>query len=219
MSQAFSCEADAQKQLDKWQKQQKFQQLSNTSIKAVGRYNKRGKPKKEQPFDYYEYFIEGDLYTSLAHRQAALKTKGLFIIATNDVRQQLGMEELLTLYKSQQNVERGFRFLKNPEFLTSSLYLKKPERIEALLMMMTCCLMVYAGLEHKIRTGLKEKNLYFKDQKKKAYQEPTARWVFFCFHGVDLLSIDEQRPILVNIQERHQIIIEALGDPYDQIYS
>ncbi|WP_223946184.1 hypothetical protein, partial [Aeromonas caviae] len=36
--------------------------------------------------------------------------------------------------KAQQNVERGFRFLKSPEFLTSSLYLKKPERIEALLM-------------------------------------------------------------------------------------
>jgi len=56
--------------------------------------------------------------------------------------------------------------MKKPEFLTSSFYLKKPQRIEALLMIMTCCLMVYAGIEHKIRTGLKENTLYFPDQNK-----------------------------------------------------
>jgi transposase len=34
-------------------------------------------------------------------------------------------------------VERGFRFLKDPEFLAASLSRKKPERIMALLMVMT----------------------------------------------------------------------------------
>jgi len=166
-AQSFSCETDARNQLEKWQKKQTYQQVSQINIKAVGRYNKKGKPKKNQPFDYFQYYIEGHLFTSLEHRQLALKTKGLFIIATNDVRKQLTMDELLILYKSQQNVERGFRFLKNPEFLTSSFYLKKPERIEALLMMMTCCLMIYAGIEHKIRKGLKDKNLQFKNPNKK----------------------------------------------------
>ncbi len=64
------------------------------------------------------------------------------------------MEKMLSFYKSQQSVERGFRFLKSPDFLISSLYLKKPERIEALLMVMTCCLMIYAALEYKIRQEL-----------------------------------------------------------------
>ena len=30
---------------------------------------------------------------------------------------------------------------------------EKPERIEALLMVMTCSLMIYAALEHRIRQG------------------------------------------------------------------
>jgi transposase len=47
------------------------------------------------------------------------------------------MQFILDEYKSQQAVERGFRFLKSPDFLTSSLFLKKPERIEALLMVVT----------------------------------------------------------------------------------
>jgi len=202
----------------KWQETQKYLQVSNVSIRSQGHYDKKGKPPKDKPFDYYLYYIEGDLYTSLEQREQVLKTKGLFIIATNDVREQLTMQALLDLYKSQQTVERGFRFMKNPEFLTSSFYLKKPQRIEALLMVMTCCLMVYAGIEHKIRTGLKEKSLYFPDQKNKLIQTPTARWVFFCFHGVDILTIDQEQSIIVNLQERHETILESLGPPYGFYY-
>ena len=75
------------------------------------------------------------------------------------------------------------RHLKSPDFLTSALYIKKPERIEALLMVMTTCLMVYASLEHIIRKKLKEQAEYFPDMKKKPTQRPTARWVFQCFAG------------------------------------
>ena len=73
------------------------------------------------------------------------------MLATNDLSESLTVEKMLSLYKSQQSVEQDFRFLKSPDFLASSLYLKKPERIEALLMIMTCCLMIYAALEYKIR--------------------------------------------------------------------
>ena len=67
------------------------------------------------------------------------------------------MDKMLSTYKEQQSVEKGFRFLKSPDFLTNSIFLKKPERIEALLMVMTTCLMIYASLEHQIRKKLKEK--------------------------------------------------------------
>ena len=219
MAEPFACEEDARKSVAHWVKSQKSQKVSNIHIRVVGKYNKRGKPTKDKPFDFYQYFIEGDLYSCLDNRLSRLKTKGMFIIATNDVRKQMSMDEFLELYKSQQNVERGFRFLKNPEFLTSSFYLKKPERIEALLMLMTCCLMVYAGLEHKIRTQLKQKGLQFKDQKKKPTQTPTARWVFFCFTGIHILTIAKQKPIVVNLQERHKIILEVLGSHYQIYYS
>ena len=98
-----------------------------------------------------EYKLTGNLSSSLALRAEQLQQKGFFMLATNDLSESLTMEKMLDLYKSQQSVERGFRFLKSPDFLTSSLYLKKPERIEALLMVMTCCLMIYAALEYKIR--------------------------------------------------------------------
>lgn len=49
----------------------------------------------------------------------------MFMLATNDLSAKLTMEKMLSLYKSQQSVEKGFRFLKSPDFLTSSLYYKK----------------------------------------------------------------------------------------------
>lgn len=128
------------------------------------------------------------------------------------------MEKILSTYKSQQSVEKGFRFLKSSDFLTSAIYLNKPERIEALQMVMNTCLMVYASLEHQVRKQLNAKNLYFPDMKKKPYQNPTARWVFQSFQGVTLLYI-EGKELVVNLKERQQIIINYLGSEYQQIYS
>jgi transposase len=53
--------------------------------------------------------------------------------------------EVLNGYKGQTQAERGFRFLKAPQFLASSLSRKKPERIMALLTVMTVCWLVYAA--------------------------------------------------------------------------
>ena len=83
-------------------------------------------------------------------------------MATNELDDtQLPPQKLLEGYKGQGHAERGFRFLKDPRFLASSLYLKKPERIMALLMVMTVCLLVYAALEYRIRNALKDHGATF----------------------------------------------------------
>lgn len=70
------------------------------------------------------------------------------------------MQFILDEYKSQQAVERGFRFLKVLIF-NLIFFLKKPERIEALLMVMTTCLMIYASVEYQIRKSLLDKDRFF----------------------------------------------------------
>ncbi len=124
----------------------------------------------------------------------------------------------LSTDKSQQSVERGFRFLKSPEFMVSALFLKKPERIEALLMVMTLSLMVYAAIQHRIRLELKKQSRFFPDMKRIPCQTPTARWVFFCFQGINVLLIDDQEKHVVGLQERQLTIISILGRPYQEIY-
>jgi transposase len=91
----------------------------------------------------------------LEKRDGATKQLGLFILATNNIDGSLSMDNILSTYKSKQGVEKGFRFLKSPDFLTSTFDLKNPERIEALLMTLSNCLMVCAVLEHTLREHLK----------------------------------------------------------------
>ncbi len=214
----FACETDANNAITQWRKKQRTLDVV-PEVTRIPVYQTKGRPTKGQSPTRHYYQISGSLFTPLSNRQVALRQLGLFIIATNDLSDNLSMEQLLEHYKSQQSVEKGFRFLKSPDFLTSSIYLKKAERIEALLMVMTSCLMVYASLEHQIRKTLKEKKRYFPDQKKKPGQNPTARWVFQCFENITLLYQQETKPLVLNLKERQRIIIDCLGEQYRQIYS
>ncbi|HBE58755.1 MAG TPA: IS1634 family transposase, partial [Cyanobacteria bacterium UBA11366] len=64
-----------------------------------------------------------------------------FILATNILDNNLLTDrEVLSEYKAQQSNERGFRFIKDPLFFTSSVFVKKPERVEAISMIMGLCL-------------------------------------------------------------------------------
>jgi len=216
--QAFSCQHDAQKAVELWRKTQVYVNVIEEIVENPI-YGKKGQPKKGQTPERIEYKITGNLFTPIERRVNALKQLGFFIIATNDLDSNMTMDKMLSTYKEQQSVEKGFRFLKSPDFLTNSIFIKKPERIEALLMVMTSCLMVYASLEHQIRKKLKEKALHFPDQKKKASQNPTARWVFQCFQGVTVIYLEDQAPMVVNWKSRHQVIIDCLGENYRQMYS
>jgi hypothetical protein len=66
-----------------------------------------------------------------------------FILATNALDEaQWPAPEVLAGSQGQARAERGLRCLKEPQFLASSLSLKKPERLMALLMGMTICWLV-----------------------------------------------------------------------------
>jgi len=49
---------------------------------------------------------------------------GRFILASNDLN--IDPDTILSYYKGQQEVERGFRFLKDKSFRVAEVYLKKP---------------------------------------------------------------------------------------------
>jgi transposase len=87
------------------------------------------------------YQIDGSWASSLPSRHALIDHHRCFILATNELdHTQRTPQELLGGYRGQVHAERGFRLMTDPSFLASSLYLKKPERIMALFMLMTVCL-------------------------------------------------------------------------------
>jgi transposase len=143
-----------------------------------------------------------------------------FILATNDLdSDRLSDLQVLQTYKAPQRAERGFRFLKDPRFQATQFYLKSPQRLMALLMVMTLCLLVYAALEYRRRTALAAPQQTFPDQRGKGVTNPTARWIFPGFTGIHGLLIDGQAAMILNLTARHQLVINLLGQPYQQLYS
>ena len=67
--------------------------------------------------------------------------------------------------------------------------MKTPERLEALLMIMTLSSMVYSAIEYKIRQEFQARRVAFVDQRKRPMRKPTAKWVFSCFLGFHVVYI------------------------------
>ncbi len=217
---AFACEADAQQALAAFAQGLHATALSKVAIRVLPRYRTRGRPGQGAQPDQLVYQIEGSLASSVATHEALVAQQSCFILATNELDdRQLPPQEVLEGYKGQKHAERGFRFLKDPRFLASSLYLKKPERIMALLMVMTVCLLVYAALEYRIRQALKEHAATFPNQKGQPIQNPTTRWVFQYFGGIHLLSSPGQRPLVLNLHETPEHLLRLLGRSYQAFYS
>jgi transposase len=215
----FACEADARQALSRFEQDLQTTFLGTSTVRALPRYGKRGRPGQWAQPEQVVYQIDGALASSRTARQTLIDQHSCFILATNELDdQQLPPQELLDGYKGQGHAERGFRFLKDPQFLASSLYLKKPERIMALLMVMTVCLLVYAGLEYRIRQTLKAHKATFPDQKGKRSHNPTARWVFQYFVGIHLLYQAGQWPTVLNLTAEHQHLLRLLGQPYMRFY-
>jgi transposase len=215
----FACEADAQQALATFTQGLQATFLHEVAVRSTPRYRKRGRPGQGTLPAQILYTIEGALASSIAALQPRVDRQSCFLLATNELDETLlPVQELLAGYKGQAHVERGFRFLKDPRFMAASLYLKKPERIMALLMVMTVCLLVYAALEYRIRKALQDHGATFPNQKGQPVQNPTARWVFQYFVGIHVLLIPGQWPVVLNLTEEHQQLLKLLGKPYERFY-
>ncbi|WP_349305234.1 IS1634 family transposase [Neochlamydia sp. AcF95] len=127
IKQEFSCPNDAKRQLDKFAKKLKYIQIIEPQVIATQKHTTSGRPKAGQKTSMLSYRLEGTVTCSLLNKADLERSKGFFILATNDMDvTSFPAQAVLKTYKAQQSVERGFRFLKSPDFFVSSFFLKKP---------------------------------------------------------------------------------------------
>jgi len=218
--QRFDCEGDARDALEAFEKRLKLTRVHEGRI-VEQRTDKTRRPAEGKEPGPVRYAVEGQLASRTDVHARQLLQKSCFIVATNDTTGAvLSDEQALEAYrKDQQKVERGFRFLKDPLFMASTLFLKSPRRIMALMAIMTLCLMVYAALEHRIRQGLAQQSQTFPDQKGKPTERPTARWVFQSFMDIHLLTLPTLAEIVLNLKAHHKALLNLLGERYVAVYA
>jgi len=221
-NQAFACENDAQQAWKQAMKGKPCWLIAAFTVKEQGQYQQRGRPKKETTPDQTVWYLVPQLEVDQQEVWALARKKAAFIVATNilDV-QRLSHEQVILTYEEQGGVERGFRFLKDPLFLASSVFVKKPERVIALSFVMVLCLLVYRLAEHLLRRQLVATQQTIPNQINKPTNRPTMRWVFQCFEGIDLLHIrigSRWQTQVLGLQALHQQILRLLGPAYSQFY-
>lgn len=221
-AQEFDCEKDAKKNLERWGKQLRYHQITKMQINSRHIKIGRGRPRLNEVLTN-KYQITAEIEEDLELVAQTLSSKGRFIIATNELdEQKLSSKEMLSNYKEQQSVERGFRFLKDPFFMTSSVFLKNQNRIVALGMIMCLCLLCYTIAQRLLRKKLKELQATIPNQLGKPTQRPTMRWVFQLFEGVHLLihsTISGLKEIVLNLNQTRNQILRVLGPKFEKIYS
>jgi len=192
-------------------------------VQAVPHYEKKGRPKADQTPAWTGWQVVGQVVADAAAVTTEEKQQGKFILATNDLEaERLPAPQMLEGYKEQgTTVERGFRFLKDPAFFASGLYVQKPQRLMATLMIMGLALLIYALAEHQVRQTLQQRNETVPNQVGKATARPTLRRLFQVFEGIDILV--EQGPQgvtrrVLNLRPQHRQILALFGPAVQQCY-
>jgi transposase len=117
----------------------------------------------------------------------------------------------------QQSTERGFRFIKDPLFFVSRVFLKSTKRIMALAMIMTLALMVYSLGQRQLRRALEQAHSTLPNQKGTPTARPTLRWILQCFQSVHLVFVDGIKS-RIQLTSRQILILQFLGSSSQQYY-
>jgi transposase len=219
----FACEADARAALEHELKGKPTWLEVRSDIVVHPRHAGKGRPRKDVSPPAHQWQIVATVIVHQQHFDEEVSRKACFIVGTNELKSEVLTDlDVVTTYKDQGGVERGFRFLKDPLFLASSVFVKKPERIIALSLIMVLCLLVYRLAEVRLRARLAETEQTIPDQVHKPTARPTMRWVFQCFEGIELLHVQTAATSLIlvlGLQPVHRLILQLFGPLYEHIYT
>lgn len=212
----FACKADAQKEIDgfnkKVGKKLKFYELNFTIESKEKR--KAGRPSKDQSVDNktYIYNLKGELSLDKDRMEESIKEACCFVLISNDL--DISAENLLKEYKTQSSVEKKFHQLKSPSFV-NFLFLKTPERVEALTYMMLITMMMLSVIEPVVRRELREENEIVIGPGKIKMKRPTLRAIVEIFNSVAIKVIqhngDIQRIFQSPLKDSQLKIMKYLG--------
>ena len=106
-------------------------------------------------------------------------------------------------------------------FFVSSLFVKKPTRIQGLLMVMTLALLVYSVAQRRLRQELVRQKESLPNQINQLTQRPTLRWVFQLLEGIHRVRVSVQgqmHDLIEGLNEVQIKILRLFGQEVCQIY-
>jgi len=206
----FETPEAAQAALAPLEKSWKYHQVGPSRLIAHNHYAGKGRPTPTSSIKSIAWQIQAQARPAQEQIAYHKECKACFVVGTNIAPSQLSDPEVIRAYKSQAQAEGGFRFLKDPLFFVSSLFVKKPCRIQGLLMVMTLALLVYAVTQRRLRQHLAHQTETVPNQLNQPTERPTLRWVFQLLEGIHRVRVTVQGQVHNLIEGLNEVKIKIL---------
>ena len=198
-----------------------YHQIDTYSLLDHKRYACKGRPTPTTPLKAITWQMHAQVRLHDEQMQQRKQQKACFVVGTNIDPSQLSDAEVIRAYKGQAQAEGGFRFLKDPLFFVSSLFVKKPSRLQGLLMVMTGALLVYSVAQRRLRQQLLQQNKTVPNQIHQPTQRPTLRWVFQLLEGIHRVRVTVQghmQDLIEGLNEVQITLLRLFGDGVCRLY-
>jgi transposase len=177
----------------------------------------RGRPSahKPRPITAMRYNLKTLIRTHTARIARREEEAGCFVLLTNvptagDMAH--SARDLLTVYKEQHGTEQNYGFLKDP-VIVNSLFLKKPERIEALGLILLLALLLWRLMERTMRRHVDTTRTPLPGWDKKATERPTSFMMATKFAGVIVVKLGSHRQLARPLSGVQHQYLTALDVP------
>jgi transposase len=212
--QEYFCRADAEAAAAKLRAQQSAYHRVEVMVEEYPNYGP-GRPSQKQPrvVKALRYGLQVTCHEQTEVIARKVQELGCFVLLTNvptegEMAHSAG--EVLRAYKEQHGVEQNFAFLKDP-VIVNSLFLKKPERIEALGLILLLALLLWRLVERALRLHVETTGSPLTGWDKKETQKPTAFMMMTKFAAVIVVKVGAYRQLAQPFSAVQQAYLSALG--------
>ena len=214
--QEYCCRADAEAAATKLRAQQSAYHHMEVQVEEHPKYGP-GRPSQKQPrvVKALRYGLKVTLHERAEVMARKVQEMGCFVLLTTVPtagEMAHSAPEVLQAYKEQHGMEQNFAFLKDP-VIVNSLFLKKPECIEALGLVLLLALLLWRLVERALRVYVETTGKPLPGWDKRETQKPTAFMMMTKFAAVMVIKVGTQRQLAQPLATVQQQYLLALGVP------
>ncbi|MDY6845170.1 MAG: IS1634 family transposase [Thermodesulfobacteriota bacterium] len=212
----FFCFADVQAAQAELSKTKCKYHVLNSKIEERPKY-KRGRPKggiheiKEMRYGLLATVIEDEQSVSKLRQEA-----GCFVMLTNVPKKgkdSYDAKDILKAYKDQYGIEQNFGFLKDP-VIVNSIFLKRPERVEVLGLVLLLSLLIWRLIEREMRQYVERGKRDLPGWKKRRTTRPTTFMLMTNFQRIMIIKIGDNRRLNKPFTEKQmEYLVSLKVDP------
>ncbi|EFK07011.1 conserved hypothetical protein [delta proteobacterium NaphS2] len=213
----YFCREDAEAAANRLSKESCTYYEISTRVEEKPVYG-RGRPRNDgfREIKEMRYLVSAKVSENQEAVSTFRKEAGCFVMLTNvpteTQEEDMGYDSkaILKTYKEQYGIEQDFGFLKDP-VIVNSVFLKKPERIEVLGLILLTSLLIWRLMERSMRQYVEQTGEKLPGWKYKPTDRPTSFMMTIKFMGLAVIKIGKERRLSKPLNSDQKAFLLALG--------